>query len=85
MKFLRRKGKEFTLSERLDRLKKDGFFLKEDHKKVKDELYEELKDEFIEYNITLNQMLKDIELKNIKINISTQEIRMLFFEDYVPA
>ena len=85
MKFLRRKGKDFTLSERLDRLKKDGFIVDEDHKKVKDELYEELKNEFIEYNITLDQMLKDIELNNIKINISTQEIRMLFFQDYAPA
>ncbi len=81
MKFFRRKGKETTLSEKLEKLKKDGFLTEENYNLVKNELHEELKDDFIKYNTLLDRLIKEIELKNIDIDISVQEIHMMYFNE----
>ena len=81
MKFIRRKGKENALSEKLEKLKKDGFLTEENYNLVKNELHEELKDEFIKYNTILDRLIKEIELKNLDINLSVQEIQMMYFNE----
>lgn len=81
MKFLRRKGKENSLREKLEKLKKDGFLTEENYNSVKNELHEELKDDFIKYNTILDRLIKEIELKNLDINLSVQEIHMMYFNE----